>query len=85
MNRTEDGKTGLIFVKENVSGGEFILDKSDNSVMRTNKQFETIFQASGYTIMKQFIQKGMPKELHHISCFVLKPNFEKSQIQKDTD
>ena len=85
LNRTEDGKTGLIFVKENVAGGEFILDKSDNSVMRTNKQFETIFQASGYTIMKQFIQKGMPKELHHISCFVLKPNFEKSQIQKDTD
>ena len=39
LNRTSDGKTGLVFVKENVAGASFILDKSDNSVMRTDKQF----------------------------------------------
>ena len=38
-----EGKTGLIFVKENVHAGTFLLDKSDNSVMRTNDQFMAIF------------------------------------------
>ena len=74
LNRTSDGKTGLVFVKENVAGASFILDKSDNSVMRTDKQFLAIFEDAGYTVMKQFYQKGMPRELHHISCFVLRPS-----------
>ena len=78
LNRTEDGKTGLIFVKENVAGSSFILDKSDNSVMRTDKQFHAIFEDAGYTITKQFLQRGMPNELHHISCFVLRPNYPMS-------
>ena len=82
LNRTEDGKTGLIFVKENVAGGQFILDKSDNSVMRTDRQFHAIFEDAGYTVMKQFYQKGMPGELHHISCFVLRPNYAAENAQQ---
>ena len=40
LNLSSDGifgKTGLVYVKENVAGAQFILDKSDNSVMRTDK------------------------------------------------
>ena len=37
LTRSDDGsKSGLVFVKENISGGStFLLDKSDNSIMRT--------------------------------------------------
>ena len=35
--QSDDGKTGLVFVKENVAAGEFIVDKTDNSIMRTEK------------------------------------------------
>ena len=46
LTKGENGKTGLIFVKENVHAGTFLLDKSDNSVMRTHEQFQAIFQLS---------------------------------------
>ena len=39
----ENGKSGLVFVKENVAGKQFIVDKDDNSIMRTEKQFSAIF------------------------------------------
>ena len=74
LNKTSDGRSGLIFVKENVAGSSFILDRSDNSVMRTDEQFNAIFEDAGYTILKKFYQEGMPDEIHHISCFVLRPN-----------
>ena len=70
-----NGKSGLIFVKENVHAGTFLLDKSDNSVMRTHDQFSAIFQDVGYTILQDRVQRGMPEELHHIRCYVLKPNY----------
>ena len=30
-------KSGLLFVKENVNDEKFLVDKSDNSIMRTNR------------------------------------------------
>jgi len=75
LTRSEDGKkAGLIFVKENVSGGpKFIVDKSDNSVMRTSEQFKAIFEDAGFQVLQDKTQRGMPDELHHIKCYVLRP------------
>ena len=75
LTQSEDGsKSGLIFVKENTSGeSNFLLDKSDNSVMRTSAQFRTIFENAGYQVLHDKTQRGMPDELHRIKCFVLKP------------
>jgi len=64
-------------VKENVSGDTFLLDKSDNSVMRSNAQFMAIFEKAGYQVMQDKIQRGMPEELHHIRCYVLRPSPKK--------
>ena len=38
---TENGvqKSGLMFVKENVNDGKFLVDREDNSIMRTDKHF----------------------------------------------
>lgn len=67
-----DSKSGLLFVKENVSD-EAILDNQDNSVMRTEKQFEALFSDSNFRVVQKSYQKGMPKELSKIACWVLAP------------
>jgi hypothetical protein len=45
-------KSGLLFVKENVNTEKFLVDRSDNSIMRTNSHFEAIFEDAGYQILK---------------------------------
>ena len=45
-------KSGLLFVKENVNTDKFLVDRSDNSIMRTNSHFEAIFEDAGFQILK---------------------------------
>ena len=53
--RKEFGKTGLIFIKDNAQKDKhFLLDRDDNSVMRSIEQFEAIFEDAGYNILKEF-------------------------------
>jgi len=47
-------KHGLIFVKENVSPDEFLIYKDENSIMRTEKHFNAIFEDAGFDILTQF-------------------------------
>ena len=75
--RTKDGKTGLVFIKDNCcKDSTWLLDRDDNSVARTDKQFDEIFKASGFTVMSKFDQMDMPDELMPITCFILKPNYD---------
>ena len=67
-------KTGLIFIKENVSYKSTpIYSDEDYSMTRTNEQFCSIFKEAGFVIKEQFFQKDMPKELNKIRCYILKP------------
>lgn len=54
------GRAGLLFVKENVEAGQFLIDKSDHSIMRTEKHFSAIFEEAGFTVLTQFYQRGFP-------------------------
>jgi protein N-terminal methyltransferase len=45
-------KSGLLFVKENVHDHTFLLDKDDNSIMRTTKHFEALFEDAGFKVLK---------------------------------
>jgi protein N-terminal methyltransferase len=63
-----------MFVKENVESQQFLIDKDDNSIMRTEKHFSTMFEEAGFQILSQFYQRGFPKELHRVSCYVLRKN-----------
>ena len=45
-------KSGLLFVKENVNQEKFLVDRSDNSIMRTNSHFEAIFEDAGFQVLK---------------------------------
>lgn len=50
--KQEGGKSGLLFVKENVHEGTFLLDKEDNSIMRTTEHFEALFVDAGFEVLE---------------------------------
>ena len=37
-----------MFVKENVENEQFMIDKDDNSIMRTEKHFAAMFELAGF-------------------------------------
>ena len=41
-------KCGLMFVKENINDEKFLVDRTDNSIMRTNGHFEAMFEDAGF-------------------------------------
>ncbi len=42
----------MIFIKENVTDGELpVFDESDNSMVRSKKAFEELFQAAGFDVV----------------------------------
>lgn len=43
LSESGQRKCGYLFVKENVNTGKFIIDRTDNSIMRTVKHFDAIF------------------------------------------
>lgn len=53
LEKTDDGRSGLLFVKENVCPGQFLVDTQDHSVMRTCEQFEALFEAAGLVVVSQ--------------------------------
>ena len=77
LKRSKDSeRTGLIFVKDNACQDEqFILDKQDSSVMRSEEQIDAVFKYAGYEILAKHIQENMPEDLMPIICYTLKPVF----------
>jgi protein N-terminal methyltransferase len=66
-----DQKSGMIFVKENVHDSGFYVDKDDNSVIRSDKLFQELFEQAGFTVVKHIYQPGFPKDLFRISLYAL--------------
>jgi protein N-terminal methyltransferase len=61
----------MMFVKENVHDFGFYVDKEDNSVVRSDKLFESLFERAGFTVVKHIYQLGFPKDLYKISLYAL--------------
>ena len=72
IDNLTDKATGMIFVKENVHDTGFYVDKSDNSVVRSNKLFEELFEQMGLTVVRHIYQPGFPEDLFKISLYALK-------------
>jgi hypothetical protein len=64
-----DPENSLIVVKENVNKDEFFLDKSDNSLVRTNEMFKHMFDTVGLTVIKQIFEPTLPKVRDSIEPF----------------
>ena len=48
VNKFGVKKSGLMFVKENVNKDIFLVDREDNSIMRTDKHFQALFEDAGF-------------------------------------
>jgi len=59
LNERKGDKSGLLFIKENVVtlDDHFIIDKDDNSIMRTEPHFQELFERAGLEIITSFLHK----------------------------
>lgn len=71
----KQGKSGLMFVKENVTRGKQEYDKADKAIIHEKEWYSAMFKKAGFTILKQFYQTGFPRKLHKVRCFVLQKKF----------
>jgi protein N-terminal methyltransferase len=63
---------GLIFVKENVQPEKFLVDREDNSIMRTDEHFKYLFENAGLEILHDEEQTGKGfEELFEVHIYVL--------------
>lgn len=86
---SDNNKTGLIIVKENVKKSGAYLDKSDNSLVRSEFYFKIIFEVCGLEILHSSYQPDWDQDLMAICMWVLRPLLPKrltfEPIKKDTN
>ena len=64
---------GVIFFKENCSSdSEFMVDKDDSSLTRSNEHYRAIFAAAGTEVAKSAFQKKWRKDLFPVIMYALK-------------
>eukprot|EP00927_Polykrikos_kofoidii_P067995 TRINITY_DN63407_c0_g1_i1.p1 TRINITY_DN63407_c0_g1~~TRINITY_DN63407_c0_g1_i1.p1 ORF type:complete len:319 (+),score=63.18 TRINITY_DN63407_c0_g1_i1:77-958(+) len=66
---------GMICVKENVVlTGKWTIDRDDNSIMRTDKHYQEIFQRAGLKIVRDMRQTCWPTDLYPVKMYALQPD-----------
>eukprot|EP00922_Rhytidocystis_sp_ex-Travisia-forbesii_P064372 GHVS01095667.1.p1 GENE.GHVS01095667.1~~GHVS01095667.1.p1 ORF type:complete len:161 (-),score=27.97 GHVS01095667.1:120-602(-) len=76
LRRCAKGLTpnGIICVKENVKlDGVFLVDKSDNSIMRTDEHYRSLFRSAELQLLLDRKQQHFPKSLLPVYMYALKP------------
>lgn len=65
---------GMVCVKENVVlDGEWLVDKEDNSIARTDAQYKAIFERSGFVVQHELKQTCWPLDLIPVKMYALRP------------
>ena len=49
------------------------MDDEDSSVTRPNDELKRLFEASGLTVIKEDVQRGLPRGLFAVRMYMLKP------------
>lgn len=66
---------GIVCAKENVVlEGEWVVDKEDNSIARTDAQYKAIFERAGFTVEHQLRQTCWPSDLIPVKMYALRPS-----------
>ncbi|CAE8585379.1 unnamed protein product [Polarella glacialis] len=66
---------GWLFVKENVViQGNFVVDKEDNSISRTDAHYKEIFRKSGLSLEHEITQAAWPSDLIPVRMYALRPS-----------
>ena len=67
---------GCIFFKENtttvVGQGQFIVDKEDNSITRSDAHYKRLFDAAGMELLREGEQEEFPKELFDVKMYCVR-------------
>lgn len=64
----------MIFVKENVViEGQWLVDKEDNSISRTDAQYKAIFRKAGLCLLHEMRQASWPSDLIPVKMYALRP------------
>eukprot|EP01113_Clastostelium_recurvatum_P006135 TRINITY_DN12789_c0_g1_i1.p1 TRINITY_DN12789_c0_g1~~TRINITY_DN12789_c0_g1_i1.p1 ORF type:complete len:302 (+),score=73.85 TRINITY_DN12789_c0_g1_i1:45-950(+) len=62
---------GIVCIKDNYCRREFVVDKQDSSVTRTDEHFRTLFEQAGVKVLKALVQPLFPKELFPVMIYAL--------------
>jgi len=66
-------RTGIIFVKENVVlEGQWIVDRDDNSISRTDAMYKAIFKKAGLLLQEEMKQATWPADLVPVKMYALR-------------
>lgn len=74
---------GLVCVKENVVlEGNWVVDKEDNSIARTDGQYKAIFSRAGLRVEHELKQTCWPTDLIPVMMYALRPVTADAAVQK---
>jgi len=64
---------GAVFLKDNISSSNRrVVDREDNSQIRSDKQYKAIFASAGLTCFKECRQEPWPLDLHPAKMYALR-------------
>lgn len=67
-------------VKENIcKHTDFVVDKDDSSLTRSNKYMLQLFAKSNMQVMHNVLQRNFPKELFPVRMYAIKPKLLSSK------
>eukprot|EP01133_Synstelium_polycarpum_P013415 gene13415-15807_t len=66
---------GMICIKDNTTKkeAEFIMDKEDNSVTRSDQHLCFLFESAGCKVIKSMLQPNFPKSLFPVRLYAIEP------------
>jgi protein N-terminal methyltransferase len=75
---------GIIVVKENIcKHTEFVVDKEDSSLTRSNKYMLQLFAKSKMLVLYNVLQRNFPKELFPVRMYAIKPRTVTAEISQN--
>lgn len=60
-------------IKENIAGTAFVVDRSDNSISRTDKYMKALIRRAGLKLTADSTQKNWPKDLFTVKMYACAP------------
>ena len=63
---------GVLCLKENISDEEFVLDREDRSVTRSDGLMKTLFERAGLKILAERTQPDFPEDIFEVKMYALR-------------
>lgn len=75
-------ENGIICIKDNLAKVGFLVDKTDSSIMRSDKYMKALFEKAGLRITHQVRQTDFPHELLPVKMYALRPKEDGNPNEK---